>query len=576
MTARPRSKSEGSSKTVVHDCDPCKYQNIQSQATSYCTVCAEYLCKRCEQAHKGSKLSRDHKILTGNDIPEDGSAVRQILPMMLCDSHKTMTLNMYCRNHDHVICGTCKITSHNKCETIAVTKMSLGVKTNGSFDRILKCVSDLKAKYEKVKEMRTCDKDKVTKELDRCVQDIFLLCNEMKETIDKLHQKIKAEIRLIEAEVTNEIESHVKIADDALIQLTNQIKSLNECTNSQDNDVMYVVMSKAISVKSKYDDTLSKMLKEIYPINIKFDAKAAETLVTTTEQLKTLSKIAISKESLFQNQTEVCLLNLAVTRRHEIGVGNYHVFGCAFMPNGQLVLCFGKNGLKLFDKNFESNGNLSDVAFQVSVLNANEVIITQGTMKLLKRVTVYPKMRIGDTIKVDRNCYGLDIFNDCIYITCHDNPGNGEVQMLSLDGTVLRRYGVSNGWPMFIAPSYVGLSRDGTNIFVSDRDSNIVTCLNSQGHVIFQYSDRNLKTPTGLFVDGEGNVLVCGYQSFNVHIIKQDGKRERILLSTKHGVECPLCISYRQNDGRLVIGLDTYTEKALISVSTEMLYGFVK
>ena len=52
--------SAGSSSLTV--CDICKTDSIKT-AKCFCKVCEEFLCKDCERAHRGSKATKDHKLI---------------------------------------------------------------------------------------------------------------------------------------------------------------------------------------------------------------------------------------------------------------------------------------------------------------------------------------------------------------------------------------------------------------------------------------------------------------------------------------------------------------------------------
>ena len=71
-----------------------------------------------------------------------------------------------------------------------------------------------------------------------------------------------------------------------------------------------------------------------------------------------------------------------------------------------------------------------------------------------------------------------------------------------------------------------------------------------------------------MYVDGEDNLLVCGHNTHNVHMIRDDGRKEKIFFSGKVGIHLPMCILYRQSDGCLVVGLHekakTDTKKLIV------------
>ena len=65
-----------------------------------------------------------------------------------------------------------------------------------------------------------------------------------------------------------------------------------------------------------------------------------------------------------------------------------------------------------------------------------------------------------------------------------------------------------------------------------------------------------------MYVDCEGNVLVCGYDSNNIHVIGNDGRKEKIMLSETDGIELPCCTAFRQSDGCLVVGMFAETTQS--------------
>ena len=76
-----------------------------------------------------------------------------------------------------------------------------------------------------------------------------------------------------------------------------------------------------------------------------------------------------------------------------------------------------------------------------------------------------------------------------------------------------------------------------------------------------------MKTPFGMYVDGEDNLMVWGYNSENVHMIRYDVRNKKILLSEKDELDHPMCVSDRHS---LVVGLCEYaeTDKRFIIFST--------
>ena len=242
-------------------------------------------------------------------------------------------------------------------------------------------------------------------------------------------------------------------------------------------------------------------------------------------------------------------------RSHDVDVR--YIFACTFMGNGHLVLACGTYGLKVLDKNVRVVAHLALLTCRnLCALNDHEVLVTKGSDKQLQYIRILPDIKLGSIIHMNRNCYGVDAHGDVIYVTCHNAPGQGEIRALNRHGDLLRTIGVDNGEYLFQQPDYIKVNRSGDKLFVSDAETNIVTCLNSQGRPLYRYSNEyELQNPKGMFVDENDSLYVCGHKSNTIHIISTEGKLVKELLTKKCEVENPLCLAFRQTDKLLAVGL---------------------
>ena len=307
---------------------------------------------------------------------------------------------------------------------------------------------------------------------------------------------------------------------------------------------MFISMTKACATRRNYERTLTNVRHEMYLFSIQF--KANDVLTDILKELQSIGTVAIEKEPLFQTQ--------------ELDVGSHFVNGCSFINDGYILLGCGYDGLKLLDKDLNIKSHLPDFSLQVAATSDKDVIVTQGDKKQIMKVKVLPKLVVEKTIKLDRICTGVDVYGDEIYVTCHDNPGNGEVRVLDMDGVKKRQLGVTRWFGgtsyMFKNPNCVKVSKDGKKIFVADELTGVLTCLSEQGTPIFEYKDEvNLKIPTGIHLNIDGTLLVCGRESNNIHKIRSDGVKEGILLSNTNGIHNPVCIAYSPDSGILAVGL---------------------
>ena len=73
------------------------------------------------------------------------------------------------------------------------------------------------------------------------------------------------------------------------------------------------------------------------------------------------------------------------------------------------------------------------------------------------------------------------------------------------------------------------------------------------GSIVYHYKDTDLKGPRGLYCDDGDNIMVCGFNSNNIHVITSDGKKYGTLLSSQDGLKIPVSVAYRKSDDTLVV-----------------------
>ena len=252
---------------------------------------------------------------------------------------------------------------------------------------------------------------------------------------------------------------------------------------------------------------------------------------------------------------------VASSSRYTVKVDdNYRplITGVEFLSNGQLVLCDYRNErMKLLSSDFRMLDSLKvqPPPRDVSAVNTTTVLITLPPSRQLQYIHVMSKFQPSSEIQLDKECWGIDVVGDEIFTSCHNSPGQGEILVLNMEGTLKRRLGVSDGNSyMFRRPYYLTVNPDTGYIYVSDWDTNKVTCLSSAGDIVYRYDDQELDGPRGIYVDHFGTVIVCGRSSHNVHVITASGKKHRVLLQSSDGLWLPYSLAYRESDATLVIG----------------------
>ena len=235
------------------------------------------------------------------------------------------------------------------------------------------------------------------------------------------------------------------------------------------------------------------------------------------------------------------------------------IYGCCVMSDGQAVLCDWNNQqIKLLDSSYKLIGNLKLPArpFDISVLNNTDVIITLPHKRQLLIVAVTSQLRIMRTIQLDKACVGVDVSGGEIYITCGDESEQGEIRILDMSCNERRRISLSRKMGTYVVktPEYIAVSAFSGKIFITDWETDTLTCLTSDGQLVYQYKEQRLGYPRGILVDSADNVLLCYSTSHTIDVITPDGRKHGTLLSVKDVVKYPSSLAYRARDNTVIVG----------------------
>ena len=242
--------------------------------------------------------------------------------------------------------------------------------------------------------------------------------------------------------------------------------------------------------------------------------------------------------------------------------GKMLITGCNFMSDGHVVLCDSyqdKIWLSDTDLKIKAGMDLKAKPWDVAVVDDKHVIVTLYNKEQLQFVQVLTYFKKGRTIPTGKPCYGVDVADGLIYVTCYSIANDGEIKVYNLNGKLKRRIGVGLGgtcsfrqpYNLVLQKAKVKVAGDFYDIFVSDFASNIITCLTAEGSFRYQYRYVDLDGPLGLDVKQDQRQFVCGWRSHTV--ILADETKYTTLLTWKNGLYKPYCVAYSKTEGKLIV-----------------------
>ena len=553
----------GPDAVYTHPCEACDYRGVNREAMTFCSNCKEYMCHLCTESHKGQKMSRNHKLLDVKDMSGMQTSTVSDSFIMSCDCDQASPITHYCIEHDKACCANCKILKHRKCQSITISEKIKSFSEN-QLKEIIQRVATLKKEMDSFIRNRTTDLKHVQTMTTQCKSDIHTFRKELNSYLDILEDKVVKESKIHEARYKQEINHHIETCSSTLKFLTSDKTLLVKAQATSNKANMFAAHRKVSHRIENYESLLNDFKQESASPDLTF--KRNEELRNLLKTVKELGQLTGQIKHKLSQNTNTLFTELAVDSSRKVNIqlsgdsGCPYITGCTFMPDGGVVLCDHHNSnLILLSDIFtvKERLHLDSSPCDVSPVNSNNVMVTIPGKKKLQLIQVMPSLRIDRSINVDRMCYGVQVVEDLIYVTCFNKPGEGEVLVLDMNGTVTHRLGQPDKkLPMFSSPNYITVCPSSRRMFITDSPTDTVSCMMSDGTVVYQYKDEKLRKPTGVCVDGGGNAIVCGLYYNNVQVIRADGTKCCTLLTSQDGVSDPYSVAYRQSDNTIILGCD--------------------
>ena len=567
MASVDGSKSLQGASDELYDiiCGPCQTDNLDKQANHYCNECREYLCNSCKDVHRKLAMSKGHTILSGKQIPVRTSGSQTSVFIAYCSCNKNQQVELYCEDHTEVFCSPCKMVKHRSCKTADVQEKSAGY-TTARVNSMLATIKSLRHEFDTMQDQRKSDRKELKRLTEDCKKEIKGFRAQIDAILDKLEAQAMREVDVFDQGQSRHIDQHISALTTGLQMLDLDSKQLEDAKSNGNKVKMFITDVQVSKSLKEYEVMLAEVENDMTEPTLSFvgNSKLADfqTEITTLGSLKgTGQSLGLSHKGGNKSK-KTKLLGKRVTVQNQVRVRSPDdknapwISGCTFMLSGHAVLCDHENqNVKLLDKALvlREHLKLCSAPWDVSVVDDNNVIITQPDTNQLQYMQVFPQLKTGRTIQLDKTCFGIAVFGDEIYTTQHDGSGQEEVHILDLNGNRKRKLQTN---VKFYHPDYITVSRSGKKIFVSDGGcyTATVSCMTTDGNLVYQYKDKKLRYPEGMYVDAEDNILICVSGCNTVQMVTANGKKYGTLLSSNDGIDSPYSIAYRETDDTLLVG----------------------
>lgn len=489
-------------------CGACEIENEETQGVNYCFECCEAMCETCTKFHKKSAASRRHTVCPFSSALD--TCLQQNMNN-LCVKHQERLVEFVCNDHDEPCCLLCAATQHRTCHSVEpIDVAAKKIRESSVIQDIVSKLKGYEQKLSKVKFSEEKNIDEIDKESER-----------LGEEAEKLEEDIVRYVSELKNTFLNELAKMTKASKEKInkstTSLNDQIQCIKKCQHSLSNivetsDVANQVVE-VCKAKQIVGQLKSFQTKEVH-ISL-----AAQEVPGFKENKKTLLFPKLQQFEVTNDIVlEIDIRTATLKKEVSFSVSGKRIYNGAFLPDetmmfpqyiysGQCFL-FKKNGTQIKQIKFGQD--------PLCVRNdGEEIFISRGSGMKISAISS-KTFRHNRSFSTEKQCFGLDVFNNHLYIACTDS-----IEVVDKRGTLIQSHAVEKRVECVI------VTKQGSIVY-STYDKGKVTSMDDTGNTLWTYTSLNLRFPYGLEKDSKDNIYIAGKDSYNIHVVSRDGDPLRV------------------------------------------------
>lgn len=513
-------------------CSPCGYEDICTNAYTWCTYCEEGFCLKCAKVHRSTKMSRDHICIS----VEEYEKITELIVHLDCKNHKKRR-DLFCKKHDKGICVVCITSDHKDCdEIILIEEAATNAKPSTALADLETIISGMLNKLKCCINDRVMASTKIDKDeqlIKETIRDIRL---SLDQRLDELEQILLLELKSKYESCKRELTKSVKdfeLIEKEFESINKQITILKEFAS--DIQMFFVTRQTNPKIKKRIVCIEDKMRQQ-YNYSLKVEPHPMiNSLLTDIQQF---GNIKLNEETDFRS---ICLRLKQKFKLKEI---NWPITGCIILPNERIIVASYVDKIPLQEYDISGN-HIRDIAvssapFDLTIIDTQHIAVTYGRDQFLENININTNCAVRK-INVKGNCYGISHQDGKLYVA---------VRLLGIVTTDISGHILCT---IKCNANYITTATD--RIYYTEYDSDTAYCCSMDGQVIWRFQDRSTSGLEGISLDHNKNVLVVSRGDDILQLIKHDGKESKILLNADDGLYNPLAVFYSKDKQIMCIGL---------------------
>ncbi|XP_046352428.1 uncharacterized protein LOC124132530 [Haliotis rufescens] len=490
-------------------CTICQQIGETTPGALWCPECEVALCDRCVKTHRVSPILQNHVLC---DLSSRSKGRRRVK----CTEHKGNNVEFHCKDCQKAACQTCCIIYHRACKTVVTIESMKPEMKTVLLEKRFGMGKRLKVRSKKV-EMKNEKLQNSSRITETTVNNIKSICQTAINKIKQKETQLMDELNHITQTYAGQLRTGVKL-DEIEIQMHRQHCEFIDQALVSDCEMdlydAYQAWESGAVGLGDVRDTDTADTRRIDDVRFTPDTDNVQHI---------LDDLQLGKIDVTYQDEGTCLPSPVL-----VGVMNGKMAGDKVEPDLRGVTVLVVDGIQtvvvtdwvnkcvksLYTRNnqlCQSRLPLDDHPHGVTQLKENQVMVAVPYSSHIITVEVTPGLVLLSTITTSKEYYSLAVLSpSSLAAGGQDCDSYGIVDILDMAGHVLRSVTTHNNETLFACPLYMFINNKG-NILVSDFGKKSVTCLTSEGGVVWRYApigDRALRRSSGIKTTKTGDILL--------------------------------------------------------------------
>ncbi|XP_071105104.1 E3 ubiquitin-protein ligase TRIM71-like [Haliotis cracherodii] len=474
-------------------CTICQQIGETTPGALWCPECEVALCDRCVKTHRVSPILQNHDLC---DLSSRSKSRRRFK----CTEHKSNNVEFHCKDCQKPACQTCCIIHHRACKTVVnIESMRPEMKTV-LLEKRFDMGKRLKMRSKKV-EMKNENLQNSSRITELTVQNIKSICQTAINKIKQKETQLLDELNHITQTYAGQLRSGVRL-DQIEMQMCRQHCEFIDQAFVSDCEMdlydAYLAWESGAVELGDVRDTDTADTRRIDDIRFTPDHANVQHILGDLQ----LGKIEVAYQDQGTCLSSPVLIDTIDGRMADddkLGPDLQNIT-VLFVDGIHTVLvndCMNMCMKSFYTRDSQSGHSrlpLDNSPYGVTPLKENQVMVAVPASRQIVTVEVTPDLVLLSTITTLRQYYSLAVLSpSSLAAGGLDYDGYGIVDILDMAGHVLRSVTEHNDETLFAYPWNMCVNNKG-NILVSDWEAESVTCLTSDGDVLWRYAPTRDRT----------------------------------------------------------------------------------